>query len=117
MPITIISESPSPCPEIHTTAGSGASWGEDGTIVFAPGRRGGLYLIPAAGGTPKLLATPDSKKGESSYRWPYLLPGGGEVLFSILSSNRTDVQIVVQSLKTGERRVLVRGAGVARYVP
>ena len=63
------------------------SWwklGENGIIIFAPEARAGLYLIPAAGGTPRVLTSPDYKKGETGYRWPHLLPGGNEVLFSIL---------------------------------
>jgi Tol biopolymer transport system component len=45
------------------------------------------------------------------------LPGGKEVLFTILGTTKADAQIVVQSLKTGQRRVLIHGAGTARYVP
>jgi eukaryotic-like serine/threonine-protein kinase len=103
-----------------TAGGRGGSWGENGTIIFAPEARGGLYLISAAGGPPQVLATPDSNKGETSYRSPSFLPGGNEVLFTVLGTTRTDVHIVVQSLKTGERRVLTRGGDAkdhAHYVP
>src|SRR5207244_3441159 len=89
-------------------------------IIFAPEARGGIYLLSSAGGTPRVLATPDSNKGETSYRSPSFLPGGNEVLFTVLGTTRTDVHIVVQSLKTGERRVLIRGGDAkdqARYVP
>src|SRR5439155_1637783 len=96
--------------------GLGGAWGENGAIVFAPEDNGGLELVSSAGGAPQVLTTPDTKKGESAYRWPQLLPGGNEVLFSILGTTRTDVRIVVQSLKTRERRVLLQGAATARYV-
>src|SRR4029077_13650168 len=33
----------------------GASWGSDGTIVFALARNGGLWRVPAAGGIPEAL--------------------------------------------------------------
>src|SRR5262249_34792820 len=89
--------------------GRGGSWGENGVIVLAPESRGGLHIVSSAGGTPRVLATPDLKKGETGYRWPSLLPGGKEVLFTVLGTTRTDVHIVVQSLKTSERRVLVQG--------
>ena len=36
----------------------GASWGDDGTIVFATQRNGGLSRVSAAGGTPETLTTP-----------------------------------------------------------
>ena len=35
----------------------GASWGSDGTIVFATARNGGLWRVSAAGGTPEALTT------------------------------------------------------------
>ena len=52
---------------------------------------------------------------------PHLLPDGESVLFSVTTS--TDVtrwdeaQIVVQSLRTGERTVVWQGGSDARYVP
>jgi len=88
---------------------------ENGTIIFAPEPRGGLELISAAGGTPQILTAPDFKKGETAYRWPQLLPGDNQILFSILGTMQSDVRIVVQSLNTRERRVLVHGAATARY--
>ncbi|MGH9175341.1 MAG: protein kinase domain-containing protein, partial [Vicinamibacterales bacterium] len=53
----------------------GASWGEDGTIVFAPGVFAGLSRVPASGGTPVTLTTlhPNTEQG---HRWPLLLQGG-----------------------------------------
>jgi serine/threonine protein kinase len=58
--------------------------------------------------------------GEQVHR-PQVLPGGEWVLFTITSatgSNRWDeARIVVQSLKTGERRLLVSGGSDVPYVP
>jgi hypothetical protein len=52
---------------------------------------------------------------------PQLLPGGEWLLFTlakILSANRwNDADLVVQSLKSGERRVLRSGGFDARYLP
>ena len=41
------------------------------------------------------------------------------MLFSVLtqSNHWSDQRVVAQSLKTGERRLLVRGASNARYLP
>ena len=79
----------------------------------------GLFRVSAAGGTPKPLTIPDRKKGEFSHRWPEILPGGNEVLFTILTgfSNLDEERIGVLSLRTGERRVLFEGGTYARYVP
>ena len=45
----------------------GASWGEDGTIVYAPATTSGtfgLWRVSADGGTPVKLTTPNAGKGE-----------------------------------------------------
>jgi hypothetical protein len=73
--------------------------------------------ISANGGTAELLIEP--KEGAWFYR-PQALPGGEWVLFSIASgglSGWDEAQIVVQSLKTEERRILVSGGSDARYLP
>jgi serine/threonine-protein kinase len=80
----------------------------------------GLFRVSALGGTPTPLTTPDRKKGEFSHRWPEILPGSKEVLFTIWAGNFFNWEynrIGVLSLKTGERRVLLEGGTYARYVP
>ena len=100
-----------------TLGGRGGSWGENGTIVFTPDARGtGLSQVSAEGGTPQPITTLDSDKGETSHRLPHLLPGGEVVLFTAYGATYQDVQIVAQSLQTGERRVLIEGGSQARYV-
>ncbi len=94
----------------------GASWGSDGTIVFATARNGGLWRVSAAGGTPEALTT--LQPGEYSHRLPHMLPGGDAVVFTIsMAANRWDnTRIVVRSLATGRQTVLIEGGADARYV-
>ncbi len=97
----------------------GASWGEDGTIVYAPAAttgRFGLWRVSANGGTPVKLTTPDVGKGEYSHRYPQILPGGKAVLFTAVRGfgwDESRVEALV--LATGERRVLIRGGHTGRY--
>ncbi len=63
---------------------NGASWGSGNVIVFAS--RGRLYQVPAAGGSPTLVAAPDSAS-DAAFRWPELLPDGRTVLLSYASGN------------------------------
>lgn len=93
----------------------GATWDPDDTIIFTPSTGSGLYRVSAGGGTPTPLAAPDQKKGEVSYRWPEVLPGGRALLFTILAG--ADMRIGVLLLETGERRVLVEGGTYPQYVP
>ncbi len=94
----------------------GASWGSDGTIVFATARNGGLWRVSAAGGTPEALTT--LQPGEYSHRLPHILPGGRAVIFTISkgANQWDDTQIVVRSLETGQQTVLLEGGADGRYV-
>ena len=94
----------------------GASWGTDGTIVFATvDTSSGLWRVPAVGGEPALLTTPNLEQGELDHAWPEVLPGGHAVLFTIVASPISESQIAVLSLDTGEQKVLVRGGSFPRY--
>ena len=59
----------------------GASWGSQGTIVFAPTIAELSAGAVGRGGTPQPL-TPILEKGEIGHRWPEFLPGGKAVLFA-----------------------------------
>jgi serine/threonine-protein kinase len=97
----------------------GASWGDNDMIVLAPTGGGPLSQVPAAGGTPQPLTKFDPATGESTHRWPQLLPGGKVVLFAAGpgGSSPDNAQIVVQNLETGERKALVQGGTYPRYAP
>ena len=94
---------------------SGASWGRDNTILFGQGS--GIMRVSANGGTPTLVIP--AAEGESMYG-PELLPDGDSVMFSVTKDQgpaRWDVaQIVVQSLSSGRRTVLVEGGSHAHYL-
>ncbi len=96
----------------------GASWGEDDAIAFA-GFEAGLFLVPAAGGTPRPLTKLDEQKGEVSHRLPHVLPGARAVLFTAVTHYLPDwdgAEIVVQTIPGGVRKAVTQGAD-ARYVP
>ena len=96
---------------------TGASWGADDTIILGFANQG-LYRVSGGGGEPELLVAPDRERGETSYRFPEVLPGGEAVLFTVFTSGNVEqAEIVALSLATGERKVLVSGGAGARYVP
>jgi serine/threonine protein kinase/Tol biopolymer transport system component len=88
----------------------GASWGLDNTILFAHPQ--GIMRVSANGGTAELVIRAD---GERIYG-PQLLPGEELVLFSVTKGDWTEAQVVVQSLRTQERTVVVPGGSEARYL-
>ena len=95
----------------------GGSWGEDGTIVFTAAPA--LSKVSSAGGTPQPLTTLDKQAGETTQRWPQVLPGGKAVLFtsSTHGFNYEDAEIVVYSMASGQRKTVQRGGFHARYLP
>jgi Tol biopolymer transport system component/tRNA A-37 threonylcarbamoyl transferase component Bud32 len=72
----------------------GVAWSPANVIVFgaAPGS-GGLQRVPAAGGTPTPLTTPDAALGETDHRWPTMLPDGRHVLFLAVGKRGTSLRV------------------------
>jgi eukaryotic-like serine/threonine-protein kinase len=102
--VVTISRSPSP-------VSRGASWADDNSIVFASqDTTRGLLQVPAAGGEPTVLTTPEPAKGELDHWFPSVLPGGRGVLFTIRTSGAEPSQVAVLDLQTGRQRTLVRGS-------
>ena len=95
----------------------GGSWAEDGTIVFTREHDGGLWRVPAAGGTAERLTTP--APGEATHRWPQVLPGGRAVLYTVsaVTGNFTNAWLAVQPLPTGTPHIVQRGGSYGRYLP
>ena len=95
----------------------GSSWGQNDTIGFGQGVQG-IWKVPASGGKPEVLIPVDSEKDEIAHG-PQILPDGQAVLFTLGTAGMAwdESQIVVQSLETGERKVLINGGRDARYAP
>jgi eukaryotic-like serine/threonine-protein kinase len=95
----------------------GAAWGSDDTIVFSPSSTDGLFRVPATGGKPYALTTLDRANGESSHRWPQFMPSGKSLLFTIRTGQGWDeYHVAALRLDTGEKRVVLRGGNMGRFV-
>jgi serine/threonine-protein kinase len=97
----------------------GASWGEDGAIIAnLDGEH--LFRVPAMGGEPRVVGNPE-QHGERTWRWPQVLPGGENVLFTGLvaasAAAAASANIEVLSLKSGGVKVVRRGGTFGRYLP
>ena len=101
------------CPALN---GRGGTWTPDGTIIFTPKPDGPLFRVSADGGAPSPFSALRAA-GETTHRWPQVLPGGTHVLFT--SYDDTDRSragtIEVLPLAGGERKVLHRDAHFGRY--
>src|SRR5206468_668597 len=90
------------------------SWGSDG-IVLGQGSKG-ILLVSENGAKQTLVSVKEDELAQG----PQILPGGKFVLFTLakgIASDRWDrAQIVVQSVTSGQRKMLINGSD-ARYVP
>ena len=96
----------------------GATWGKDDAIIFAPSLASGLLRVSAGGGKPHELTALDRSKGESSHRWPQLLPGDKAMLFTIAAGVGWDgFDVAALRLDTGEISTVINGGHTGRFVP
>jgi serine/threonine-protein kinase len=97
----------------------GASWGENGAII-ANLDGSHLFRVPAAGGEPQVIGKPE-QHGERTWRWPQVLPGGENILFTglVAASGAAfdSANIEILSLKSGKVKVVRRGGYLGRYLP
>jgi serine/threonine-protein kinase len=101
------------------SADLGASWGDDGHIVFASGM-GGLKRISAAGGPVEDLMDESFMQSHGLLMAvaPIVLPGGKSVLFtSVAGFSLSETRVAALSLETGEVKFLVAGAVGYGYHP
>ena len=90
----------------------GASWGVEDTIIAALGAPGKLSRVPVDSGEPSVAID----AGSTAVRWPQLLEDGDTVIYTAFGDDSADrANIEVQSLRTRQRRVLVRGGTFGRY--
>jgi len=99
----------------------GAWWGSDGFII-ANLDNSHLVRISENGGTPEMLRARPEDHGERTWRWPQILPGGRQVLFTGSRGSGAggafeSANLEVLSLETGNVAALHRNAYFGRYLP
>ncbi|NKB89435.1 MAG: protein kinase [Acidobacteria bacterium] len=80
----------------------GVSWSADDILVFAGNSTGGLRGVPAAGGDEVQLTTVEADSEFLVHGYPYHLPGGEHLLFTLDSGAMESSRIAVLELSTGE---------------
>jgi hypothetical protein len=83
----------------------GATWGDDGTIVYA--ESGTLYRVAASGGTPAVVLPADTTTGSGLYAMPHFLPGSRLALVGIQKFHPAKSSIVVLDLQTRQMTTLL----------
>jgi eukaryotic-like serine/threonine-protein kinase len=93
----------------------GASWGIDGTIIFAPAPGGGLFKISASGGTATSLKVPDPSKQESQFEYPHFLPDGKHFLYWNLNTDPQRAGLYAGSLDSPDTKRIADIPSRAEY--
>jgi len=99
--------------------GSGA-WGEDGNIVVSLGASTQLFRIPSTGGALTPITELDRTRGETTHRWPQVLPRAKAVLFTAHNSSHVGfdgASIQVVSVQDRRRKTVQPGGTYGRYLP
>ncbi len=95
----------------------GITWSDDGMLMLTNDSATPLSRMTVDGTDVRTITT--LRTGERTHRWPSALAGGTAVLFTVgmLASpdsyENANIEAVIVS--TGERRVVIKGAAMARY--
>jgi len=105
-------------------SGLGGSWGDDGNIIAAvdnfAGSSSGLLQIASSGGPVNPVRERSPEGNGLWHTWPQILPGAQVVLdttFSTTMGTFEQATIEAHSLRTGEKKTLLRGGYYGRYLP
>jgi Tol biopolymer transport system component len=90
----------------------GAAWSQQGEILFTPNSAAALWRVPAAGGDPQPAT--ERVGGEQSHRFPWFLPDGRHVLFTVIG-DPASAGIYVGDLDKKTRRRLVPDPSRSAY--
>ena len=106
--------------KLATTVGfsRGGTWTRSGRIFYSPSWFSAVHVIDAGGGEPEAVTT--LLEGEKTHRFPAVLPDESALLFTTSRADTEsfdDAWIEIQSLKTGERKTLIKGGSFPRFLP
>jgi serine/threonine-protein kinase len=94
---------------------NGASWGPDGTIVFAEFSFG-LFRVSASGGQPERMTIPNVAKQENAFATPFVLPDGQTILYTVVMTDGSSL-IAARHLGRGATSTVVEDGFGPMYLP
>jgi Tol biopolymer transport system component len=100
----------------ETGAGRGGTWNERGEIAYASDFQSDISVVPAMGGTPRVVTRRDST--QTTHRWPQFLPDGRHFLYMAANHNEAtspENSIWIGSTDGRERRKLMPSVSDAQY--
>ena len=100
-----------PAPVCDVVEPRGGSWSPSNVIVFASDISGPIYRVPATGGTATAVTGAPPSMGQSSDRWPFVLPDGKHFLYlhSPIGAVSNQNEIRFGSMDGSAPKTLLRG--------
>jgi eukaryotic-like serine/threonine-protein kinase len=93
--------------DIPESTSAAITWGRNNVIVFERfEKRGPLYSVFAAGGSPKPVTTLDQARKEQEHIYPYFLPDGRHFLYLAISAQEQFSGVYIGSLDSNSTRLL-----------
>jgi serine/threonine-protein kinase len=102
--------------QIGESTWGGGTWNNEGVIAFPKHYQSGIWIVNEAGGAERKLTDPDTTKGELGHWWPQWLPGNKAILFTAYRTPISKASIEALNVETGERKVVIEGGVMARYL-
>jgi Tol biopolymer transport system component/DNA-binding winged helix-turn-helix (wHTH) protein len=103
---------------VAVAAGSaGATWGPDGTILFADWANG-LYAVPASGDGAITAVLPlDRAARDIAYAWPQFFPGSSKFLYQVVSLDAERAGAYVGDMQTRESYKILDTSSSVTFAP
>jgi serine/threonine-protein kinase len=101
----------------HRWPPRGLAWDASGRLYFGTEPEGVIWQIPADEGAPSVVST--SGESDAKHSMPVPLPGGRALLYTVRTRQYSwgDEEVGAFTLATGQRKILLKDASDARYVP
>ena len=96
-------------------SGRGATWSEQGDILFAQKAAGAIYKVSASGGpvTPATTMQP----GDTLHRWPQFLPDGRRFLYYARTQDLDSTGTYLATVGSPDRKLILRNGATGVFVP
>jgi serine/threonine-protein kinase len=101
----------SPTAIADAVAALGATWTNDGDIIFAGASSPGLATVPERGGRPRILTTADAG---TTHAWPDVLPDGSAAVFTVTGRDAAQTYAALLTLRASGWVRLIDGVTGAR---
>ncbi len=93
----------------------GGAWAPDGTIIFGPGITSPLMRVSASGGPVSEVTKLDTELGQTSHRWPSMMPGGRHFIYFGRGGQAEKQGLYVSSIDSPDSKFIIATSVTGAY--